>query len=95
MSVRYTKLEVPSFDLKWIQWRNRYFMFIPGGGGSAQSGLKNVIQVYETLLNGEVILLAKLELSETHRSKLCHNLSVCNDIFEQVPFCISFLDLRE
>jgi hypothetical protein len=94
MTARYTKLEVPSFDMKWVQYRDRYFMFIPGGGGSAKSGLKNIIQVYEILSKENVVLRTKLVLSEANKDKLCHYISVVNNGQASFIFLISILNMK-
>lgn len=43
----YTRLQIPTFDLIWVDIDGHYYIFCPGGGGATKSGLRNGIQIFE------------------------------------------------
>jgi hypothetical protein len=46
VSSKYYRLKVPAFDLTWYEGENdRYYILLPGGGGSTKSGVKNQVMV--------------------------------------------------
>lgn len=51
MSVSYSRLPVPVFNLSWVSSTeenepDRSHILLPGGGGSTKSGIKNQVMIY-------------------------------------------------
>ena len=84
----YTRLQVPSFDLEWLQLpskmeitneesnfststANEFVVLIPGGGGSAKTGVKNMVQVAKPTRSGVFEYLRSFDTGV----KLCTSVS--------------------
>jgi hypothetical protein len=74
MSLQYTKLQVPSFDLTWLKVNDRFILLAPGGGGATKSGLKNVLQIYD-LIDGQMVINNTQETIFKDSSRFCFQLT--------------------
>ncbi len=91
MSVHYTRLVVPSFDLAWFEFKSLQYLLSPGGGGSAKSGVQNQIQILPISLDVGSITVNSYLSDADLSSKLCSGtccgvINVFNRIIYQYLF---------
>lgn len=70
-----TRLKIPAFDLTWHVVEDESIAFIPGGGGSAKSGVKNQIQFGQIGPDYNMIYMASFETDTETQNKLCSGVS--------------------
>ena len=81
---KFHRLNVPSFDLTWLNLNeNDQVALIAGGGGSFKSGVKNQIQIARIHDADKVTFLTSYITDEDTQRRLCCGLAcgrigVCN-----------------
>ena len=66
------RIPIPTFDMTWVQISPEHrFIVLPGGGGSAKSGVKNQLLIAKYNLAGEYEFLDGFMTDLPSRSLLC------------------------
>jgi hypothetical protein len=77
---RFHRLEVPSFDLTWLNLTNfDEVALVAGGGGSFKSGVKNQIQIARVHDADKVTFVESFITDEDTKRRLCCGLA-CGSI---------------
>jgi hypothetical protein len=68
------RLNIPTFDLVWCNFRSDNFVLLSGGGGSARSGVKNQVLFAKSISNKKYSFLNGYLTDSEGKSSLCSGL---------------------